>query len=85
MSAANPLWGVPRIHGELLNSGLTSVTRTLKTTSTYLAGTSDGSEEHFARFERKRVAREKVSEKDAHGDAHGAAAQPAATKNVEIS
>ena len=28
MSAANPLWGAPRIHGELLNWGLTSVTRT---------------------------------------------------------
>lgn len=25
MSTANPLWGAPRIHGELLNSGLTCV------------------------------------------------------------
>jgi hypothetical protein len=51
----------------------------IKTTSTYPAGTTDGLEEYFARFERKRGAREKPAEKDTQEDAHVATEQPAAT------
>jgi len=57
----------------------------IKTTSTYLAGTTDGLEEYFARFERKRGAREKPAEKDAQEDAHVATEQPATPTNAQIS
>jgi integrase len=55
----------------------------IKTTSTYLAGTDEGLEEYFARYERKRA--KDAAEKDAHGDAHGSKAEPAREVIAEIS
>jgi hypothetical protein len=58
----------------------------IKTTSTYLAGTSDGLDDYMARFERERETRKKAAaEKDAHEDAHGPAEKPAAEANRQIS